>query len=73
LPNENEPPKSGSKDAKKSEYCRKNLKYELQKKLVRLRERAHDLYFVAKMSKRAISRRLKVFRNFVWLCCMNIF
>lgn len=50
---------------KKCEYCRKKLSDEIQKKLFRLRMRVHDLFFGAHESKRSISRRLKVSRNFV--------
>lgn len=50
---------------KKYEHCRKNLKDELQKKLFRLRERVHDLYFFCGLSKRTISKQLSVSLNFV--------
>src|SRR3989304_33622 len=50
---------------KKCEHCRQNLNYELQKKLFRLRQRVHDLFFLDGMSKRSISKRLKVSLNFV--------
>jgi len=50
---------------KNNDLCQKKLKYELQKKSVRLRQRVHDLFFSAGMSKRSISKRLKVSLNFV--------